>query len=250
MTTYLGQNFLTDSKIQSYIADKVQSLVHHHQADTLIEIGPWKWAITKKIHHLARHFLAIEKDTRMQAYIQRYLRKDQIHWGDVLQYTASQETHHKTIIVGNLPYYITSPILRKFFAQWAADYAAGICMIQKEVGEKIHSLATKKSYLWRLLNYAYDVSYLKTVPAKCFSPAPKVDSCLIQLQAKHTLPSIPFADLCAILDIIAPYSRKTLWKIGKMHTDKILIPPSLATYRLEDCCMEDIAQISLLAQAP
>jgi 16S rRNA A1518/A1519 N6-dimethyltransferase RsmA/KsgA/DIM1 with predicted DNA glycosylase/AP lyase activity len=52
-------------------------------------------------------------------------------------------------------------------------------MVQDEVLQKLRSDAGKKSYLYWILNYAYEVQYLKTVPAKAFSPAPKVKSCLI-----------------------------------------------------------------------
>jgi 16S rRNA A1518/A1519 N6-dimethyltransferase RsmA/KsgA/DIM1 with predicted DNA glycosylase/AP lyase activity len=53
-------------------------------------------------------------------------------------------------------------------------------MIQKEVGEKIKTNASKKSMLWFLLNFNYKITYLRTVPAKDFSPLPKVDSCLVK----------------------------------------------------------------------
>jgi len=74
----------------------------------------------------------------------------------------------QTLVVGNLPYYITSPILRKFFGYPAKDgtgsqqeFAGGVFMVQDEVGQKLRSDAKKKSYLRWLLNYAYEVKYLK-----------------------------------------------------------------------------------------
>ena len=81
--------------------------------------------------------------------------------------------------MGNLPYYITSPIIRKFFADGVSTIPCGVIMIQKEVGDKIKTDAHKKSYLWRLLNYAYQVEYTQTVPPSAFSPAPKVHSCVL-----------------------------------------------------------------------
>lgn len=83
-------------------------------------------------------------------------------------------------------------------------------MIQDEVGEKIRSDAKKKSYLWRLVNWAYQVDYVKMVPAKCFSPAPKVKSCLMRFTKKEKAESLPPALLEAFLNDFAPYSRKTL----------------------------------------
>jgi len=57
-------------------------------------------------------------------------------------------------------------------------------MIQKEVADKISEDAGKKSFLRWLLNYAHKVSYLKTVPAKAFKPAPKVTSAIVGLTGK------------------------------------------------------------------
>jgi len=74
--------------------------------------------------------------------------------------------------------------LRKFFGEGQQDYVGGVFMVQKEVADKLCQDAHKKSYLWWIINFAYDVIYLKTVPAKAFSPAPKVTSALIELRKK------------------------------------------------------------------
>jgi 16S rRNA A1518/A1519 N6-dimethyltransferase RsmA/KsgA/DIM1 with predicted DNA glycosylase/AP lyase activity len=145
--------------------------------------------------------------------------------------------------VGNLPYYITSPILRKFFGYGEQDWAAGFFMIQKEVGDKIHTDASKKSYLRWLLNHSYDVYYTKTVPAKAFRPAPKVHSCLIALTRKAQPWPIDFATLITFLDVFAPYSRKTIGKIAKMTGTHFVVPDHLASKRLEDCGIEQLLEI-------
>jgi 16S rRNA (adenine1518-N6/adenine1519-N6)-dimethyltransferase len=152
----------------------------------------------------------------------------------------------KTLIVGNLPYYITSPILRKFFegkCQLNAQVVGGIFMVQEEVGEKIRYDAKKKSYLYWLLNYAYQVEYIKSVPAKAFSPAPKVKSCIISLVKKAELPQLSFEKLQAFLDAFSPYSRKTLGKIAKMLQKKgtsFSIPEQFASKRLEELSWEEL----------
>lgn len=63
-------------------------------------------------------------------------------------------------------------------------------MVQDEVGQKIKSDAGKKSYLWWLVNRAYRVEYVKMIPAKCFSPAPKVKSCLLKFIKKEKTESV------------------------------------------------------------
>jgi 16S rRNA (adenine1518-N6/adenine1519-N6)-dimethyltransferase len=151
-----------------------------------------------------------------------------------------------TLIVGNLPYYITSPILRKFFegnSQLEHQIIGGLFMVQEEVGEKIRYDAKKKSYLYWLLNYAYQVEYLKSIPAKAFSPAPKVKSCIISLVKKPILPQLSFEQLQAFLDAFSPYSRKTLGKIAKMLKKKGItynLPEQFVSKRLEELHWEDV----------
>jgi len=86
----------------------------------------------------------------------------------------------------------------------------GIFMIQKEVGEKIQTKASKKSMLWFLLNMNYDINYLKTVPAKDFTPAPKVDSCLVEFVYHGKNEDIDFKQLFDFLTILTAYKKKTL----------------------------------------
>lgn len=87
-------------------------------------------------------------------------------------------------------------------------------MVQKEVADKIKTDAEKKSYLWRLLNYQYEVTYLKTVPAKAFTPAPKVQSAVFSLVSKKLIgkPTVGFSyqKMIELLDKISMYKRKTL----------------------------------------
>jgi 16S rRNA A1518/A1519 N6-dimethyltransferase RsmA/KsgA/DIM1 with predicted DNA glycosylase/AP lyase activity len=177
--------------------------------------------------------------------------KGEIIINDILKVDIKTELSlSKALVVGNLPYYITSPILRKFFNNEHPNILGGLFMIQAEVGEKITVDARKKSYLYRLLNYAYQVNYLKTVPAKAFNPPPKVKSCLVSLIKKTKLPQISFKTLMSFLDAFAPYNRKTLGKITKMiekrkENSPFFIPEHLAKKRLEELCRAELEEILL-----
>ena len=120
-------------------------------------------------------------------------------------------------------------------------------MVQEEVAQRLRSDAKKKSYLRRLLNYAYDVTYLKGVPAKCFKPAPKVKSALIQLTIKNHELSIDRDKLIEFLDLFAPFSRKTLGAIQTMIKKKsdciFVIPEALKKKRLEELTWDDLTTI-------
>ena len=152
----------------------------------------------------------------------------------------------ETLVSGNLPYYITSPIFRKFF-EWKKEYAWWVFMIQDEVAQKLKSDADKKSYLWWLINYAYDVKYLKWVSAKCFKPAPRVKSAVVELRLQKADRRIDFEVLKEFLDLYAAYSRKTLGRIEKMiekkWEKKFSIPEELRGKRLEELTWDEISFI-------
>lgn len=274
MWTYLGQNFLTDNKIRHYLGDKIKEIYTNSLCEVLIEIGPGKWSLTKLIHNISPEFFVIEKDEKLiidwKLNVEWLENVNVIH-ADVLDVDIDQEIKNrwqspdKTLVIWNLPYYITSPILRKFFGEGKQDYMWGIFMVQKEVADKICSDAQKKSYLWRIINYAYDVIYLKTVPAKAFSPVPKINSALIELKKKaiplshcewneaiHELPlyarnDFNFTRFLAFLDDFAPYSRKTLRSIATMLKKKKwkerIIPDKFGGNRLSELWWEELWEI-------
>ena len=251
MWTYLGQNFLIDSKIRQYIADKILALYTHLWCTTLIEIWPGKGSITKLIQSISDHFFVVDMDPTfydnwtLALEYWTFVLRDILALDVEAMLQEKQLSPKKTLVVGNLPYYITSPILRKFFS--AQKYAWWIFMVQDEVGQKLRSDAKKKSYLRRLLNYSCDVVYLKGVPAKCFKPIPKVKSCLIQLTIKSEQLPIPFERVVEFLELFAPFSRKTLGAIQKMIKKKsdisFDIPILLSSKRLEELSWDDLITI-------
>lgn len=253
MSTYLWQNFLTDSSIRHRIANKTQDFYIKNNCKTLIEIWPWKWSITKLILNISPDFVLFEKDETLKEILEEIISKKdnwtaKIVWWDVLEWDLEQFKWKKnlTFVVWNLPYYITSPILRKFFWGGKRELAGWLFMVQDEVWQKLRFDASKKSYLYWILNYTYEVQYLKTVPAKAFSPAPKVKSCLIWLIKKNKVPNILFDDLIRFLDLFSPYNRKTLWKISKMISKKwgsFVIPEDLNNKRLEELNRNQLEEI-------
>ena len=256
MSTYLGQNFLKDSAMRSYIGSAIAKMYEETGAKALMEIGPGKWAITRKIKDISKDFFVVEKDLTMELHLKEAgLVQSQIVFWDFLEVDVAQKLQvlgkdiEQTLAVWNLPYYITSPIFRKLFTALEKCFLGGIFMIQDEVWQKIISSAQKKSYLWWLLNWWYEVKYLKMVPPKCFSPAPKVKSCLVKFVKKERSEPVKFQTLELFLNLFAPYSRKTLGRIAKMIEKKqeggevFVIPESLAKKRLEELTWNDIAQI-------
>lgn len=166
-----------------------------------------------------------------------------------------QTQQDKTLIVGNLPYYITSPILRKFFETQTPIRAGGVFLIQREAAEKIVHDAPKKSFLRWLINYAYIVEHCFDVPPTAFTPPPKVVSTVIRIRPKplDTIPNLDYRLLLKFLDLYSPYKRKTLGashKIVTKHQEKnnnsdaiIFDITDYSSQRLEELGWEEMKKI-------
>ncbi|USN57666.1 MAG: hypothetical protein H6766_05870 [Candidatus Peribacteria bacterium] len=194
---------------------------------------------------MSDHFLVYEKDTTLESHLLQIVNKEQIIWGDVLEQSVDESIdRNTTLIVGNLPYYITSPILRQFFEH--DHFVSGVFLIQREVAEKIMTDAPKKSYLWWLLNNGYDVHYCFTVKPQSFNPPPKVDSAVIALTRKEQSEVEDIDKLLEILELLSPYKRKTLGAIATLNTKKgntLTIPEQYTKKRLEEIGWEEMKEI-------
>lgn len=184
--------------------------------------------MTKRIQDLTSQMLLIEYDHKMISHLQHHhvlTDHTQIVHKDILEREATSQSDFpfqtppsQTLIVGNLPYYITSPILRRFFETQQSTWAGGVFLIQKEPADKIVHDAPKKSFLWWLLNYAYRVEHCFDVPPTAFTPAPKVVSSVIRILPKdHSqIPLLNYQHLIRFLDLYSPYKRKTLGASSKI----------------------------------
>ena len=242
MWTYLWQNFLNNQEVIDFIVDDIKK-----NADlslNSIEIWPWKWALTKYLNFI-ENLKVFEKDETFYELLQKYVKKENIIMWDFL--SADLEKHIKTNFFNafwNLPYYITSPIFRKLtHPENKKKMKYWIFMIQKEVWEKIKTDAGKKSMLYFLLNYNYKITYLKTVPAEDFDPAPKVDSCLVWFEYHWKNENIDFEKFQKLLTILTAYKRKTLWKIHKIlekQNKEFYITDEISKKRIQELTWEDI----------
>ena len=176
----LGQHFLTDNNIIA----KILKAVNASEGDRIIEIGPGTGALTKWLVQSHNDVHAIEVDDRAVEVLRTELEGLTIHQKDVLKVNWEEliSTTGKTYIIGNLPYYITSPILfslldsRQYFSE-------AILMMQKEVAQRLVASPSSKDYgilsvqtqLMSTPELLFDVS------PNSFSPPPKVMSSVIKL---------------------------------------------------------------------
>jgi len=254
----LGQHFLSDYSVLEWIRDQIFLLRDEQKKTKTVEIWPGQWALTKEILGWFSEILALEADTDLELYINRLSKqaktlgtKFDVVWWDVLQQDPLDLLKNRGwvsdwLVVWNLPYYITSPIFRRFFVDH--KFSWWVFLIQKEVGQKMSTDSSKKSYLWRLMRYSCFVEYNFTVAPDAFTPPPKVDSAVVTVRRHNEKYPFTFERMTNFLDAISGLSRKTLWKIQKMRSEQlnelgISINEKIASKRLEAISWEEFTQI-------
>jgi len=184
----LGQNFLKSKAIINEIVKAAEI----KKSDTVLEIGPGKGILTEALIKNAGVVIAVEKDYDLVEHLREKFKEVKnlklVH-GDILKFEklsgfarsrkAKEIGNYK--IVANIPYYITSHFLRKFL-QTQHQPSMMVLMLQKEVAERITAKNGKESILSISVKAYGQPKIIKNVPAKYFSPKPKVDSVIIKIE--------------------------------------------------------------------
>jgi 16S rRNA (adenine1518-N6/adenine1519-N6)-dimethyltransferase len=181
----LGQHFLNDQNIARKI---VESIVG--QPELVLEIGPGTGVLTKLFAEKQFNFKVVEIDKESVEYLKTNLQipDDKIITGDFLQLNLEKLFPSQYAIIGNFPYNISSQIFFKVLEN-RQHISQVVCMIQKEVAERISAPPGSKTYgiLSVLLQAFYDIKYLFTVNENVFTPPPKVKSAVIRFVRNSTV---------------------------------------------------------------
>jgi 16S rRNA (adenine1518-N6/adenine1519-N6)-dimethyltransferase len=178
----LGQHFLIDEAI----LDRIASAADLTNEDTVIEVGPGLGTLTSVLASKAGHVTAVELDGSLALLLKERLSRFTnltILNQDILGVNPAEvidvRFNRGYKVVANLPYYITSPVLRHFL-EASAKPELMVVMVQKEVGEAIAS-KDKLSLLSIGVQFYARPEIVTIVPASSFYPAPKVDSVVLRL---------------------------------------------------------------------
>lgn len=176
----LGQHFLNDRRILVRIADALQLQGH----ETVLEIGPGRGSLTDILADRAGRLIAIEYDRALAAMLrERYARRGNvlIAEADVLEASFGELAAGPYVLVGNVPYYITTPILFHALAAPRADRS--VYLVQREVAQRLVARPGSKEYGALTVNVAAvaRAELLFGVPAGAFTPPPKVESAVVRI---------------------------------------------------------------------
>jgi 16S rRNA (adenine1518-N6/adenine1519-N6)-dimethyltransferase len=180
----LGQHFLTDQRVLERIAGAAMIAPN----DTVIEIGPGRGALTDLLIEQAGKLIAIEYDRALAQQLKvRYATRTNIEivQADVLTVQFGDLVDGKPFkLVGNVPYYITTPILFQALEQPRPELA--LYLVQREVADRLSASPGSREYGALTVNVGSvaNVETLFTVPAGAFRPPPKVESAVVRVSPK------------------------------------------------------------------
>lgn len=177
-----GQVFLKNRAIQEKIGEYINSL----NFSNLLEVGGGEGALTQYIK--CPNLVIIEIDKKLASFLQEKFPISKVIAEDFLELEISNifDSNEKALIVGNIPYYITSPIIFKFLLE--ATFQEAVFMVQKEVFDSITSPCTNKNYtsFSAFLQTISTIKKVLNVGRNNFFPIPKVDSVVIHFKKKDS----------------------------------------------------------------
>lgn len=197
----LGQNFLVDRNIIEKIIDAAELT----EGTLVIEIGPGMGALTQIAAEKAGKVIAVEIDRHLIPVLGEvvgHLDNVEIINQDILKtdineliesekknFATSDHEIDKVVILGNLPYYITTPIIMGIL-EGDTKMDTMVIMMQNEVAERIVAEPGGKTYgaLSIACQFFCETNYVTTVPRTVFQPQPKVDSAVLRLDKRTELP--------------------------------------------------------------
>ena len=251
----LGQNFLIDKNIQN----KIIHACNFRSTDTIIEIGAGRGELTQLIAQRVNKVYAFEidrdlcpilKDNLINHKNVTIINKDFLK-ADLREYLKKSDQSIK--VIGNIPYYITTPII-EYLLKYKHNIEIIFLTVQKEFALRMLSKAGSKDYgsFSCFIQYYTAPKKLFFITRTCFKPAPKVDSCFLELEIREE-PPVKIEDEALLFKIIrAAFNkrRKTLRNSLKelvpaadleAFFKKYQIDPNI---RPESLSLEDFAKLS------
>ena len=246
-----GQHFLHDSGVVRRIVDHLQL----NPEEILCEIGPGRGALSDRLVETGNplHLIEIDRDL-VPTLVDRYSARPQVnvHEQDALRLELSIiNPHSETVLVGNLPYNISTALLIHLLSQ-SEQVSRMVFMVQKEVGDRLSAQPGNKSYgrLTVMMSRVFEIISLFDVGPEAFSPPPKVWSSVLLFSPRETPlgPSVNNSDFEALVRQSFAHRRKTLRNTLKgLCSEAVIrkagIDPSA---RPETLSPEDFARLTVL----
>ncbi len=181
----LGQNFLHDKNLASWIVEKLEIDPRDH----VLEVGPGLGALTEQILLFGVSATLLEKDRAFAKYLVEKISAPNVHviQGDALDYDTRVDYLRQPVkVIGNLPYYVSSAILFHFTSD-PCPYQRLLFTVQREMADRLSAGPGTKAYgsISVIVQRQWQVARLKILPPSVFLPQPQVDSAVILLDRRE-----------------------------------------------------------------
>ncbi|HWR50650.1 MAG TPA: 16S rRNA (adenine(1518)-N(6)/adenine(1519)-N(6))-dimethyltransferase RsmA [Bryobacteraceae bacterium] len=239
MPRKLGQHFLT---ARSFL-ERIAAAACPSRVPLLVEVGPGRGALTEHLIPRCDRLVAIEIDPLLAAGLRERFPSVEVVEADVLETDLS--SWGDATVAGNLPYYITSPIVERVLAMGPLLQRA-VFLVQREVAERLAASPGSRDYGYLTVHTQLfaEARYLFRVPPGAFSPPPKVDSAVVLLTPR----TLPVADIHGFLEFASRafrQKRKTLrnnlaphygdqvarWPEAGMRAEQLSVEKLIALYQ-------------------
>lgn len=213
----LGQNFFIDGARLGQVVDAAGI-----DGMPVLEIGPGMGALTERLLGRASRVVAVEKDAAMADALRTRLHAEgvaetvergnlRVETADILRFDiAGAMTGEDFAVAGNLPYYITTPIVERLLPLLPKRMTL---MVQREAAERFFAAPSERVYgpVAVTAQTFYTPSRVMEVPRSCYFPQPEVDSSVVRLERADPLPEAKIAEFLAFLGRVFSMRRKTLF---------------------------------------
>ncbi len=239
----LGQHFLQDPSI----ADRIIAQARFSNTDVAIEVGAGLGALTIPILAHVSHVVAVEKDPLLIAILKERLplkekEKITLVTEDMLKLPVKEiydKFNQKLKILGNLPYNISSPFLKKLMDN--RNYIkTAILMFQYEFAQRLAAGPRKKEYggLSVITQYCARVSPLMRVKREAFYPKPKVDSMVVEIDFEKPYPSRAEDELLFQRIVKAAFSHRRKTILNSLERGLVPVSREILEQALEKCLID------------
>ena len=246
-----GQNFIVDPAF----ADMIVGRAGISSEDIILEIGAGMGALTVPLARKAKMIFAVERDSRIIGILNAQILAGgftnvSIIEEDILDIdidALSEDAGGNIIVMGNLPYNISSQILVRLIHS-RENVSRAVLMLQKELSQRITAQAGCKDYgrLSVMLSYCSDISKLIDVKASVFYPRPKVDSEILELKFKKKIKDQAADELFFFKVIKAGFGNRRKTLKNALNASELNIGADAATRVLEKSGIDPIRRAETL----
>jgi len=230
----LGQHFLIDEEVLKLIISAAELT----SADVIMEVGPGLGVLTRELAKQAGWVVAIELDSKLATILEETLASFDnvaIVNEDILdiapasllpeqkaKFRAEATSPFGYKVIANLPYYITSPVLRHFL-EASVKPQIMVVMVQKEVAEAIVAKPGQMSLLSISVQFYGEPKIIGYVPAQCFYPAPEVDSAILRVDL-YPQPAVAVTDERSFFELVRAGFAASRKQIGNSLAQGLGLP--------------------------